>query len=96
MITHTESWYTIQASRQGADDWNETSDRTYDSLRGARQALATERHQGAWRGFEFRIVKKTLSEEPMPARHLQPAAGQCPECGHWGSDCTGAKTEAKK
>ncbi len=60
MITNTETWYVIQYSLAGADDWY--SGQSLDTESAAREYLK-ESPKGE---FEYRIAKKTLTEEVAP------------------------------
>lgn len=55
----TETWYAIQVTPHGADDWYASGDQTYDTVEAARLAMRATYIPG----YDFRIVKKTLAEE---------------------------------
>ena len=59
MTTNEDSDYTVQSSREGADDWYSSGSETYTTLEGARRAVRDTHVPG----FEFRIVKRTIIEE---------------------------------
>jgi len=83
-------WYELQVSRKGADDFNNTNI-TADTPRDARNKLRAQRKRPAQGGFDWRIVRKVLTEEVWPERHIKPLSGLCEECGYAGSDCRGSK-----
>jgi hypothetical protein len=83
-------WYELQVSRKDADDFDNTNI-TADTPKEARVKLRAQRKRPAQHMFDWRIVRKTLVEEVWPDRHVQPVAGLCPECLHYGGDCRGAK-----
>lgn len=56
------TWYALEVSRSGDDDWYANGDRTYDTLDAARRARA-EAQNAAVPGWDFRIVKKTETVE---------------------------------
>ena len=62
VVTHTETWYVLQYSRKGDDDWYDMSGDTYDTLTWARRKLRQEQMEQG-RNFDLRIVKKILTEE---------------------------------
>lgn len=60
-LAHRETWFEIEYSIIGADDWFATSS-TVDTIESARQKLV-EKVANSLGGFEYRIVLKTLTAE---------------------------------
>ena len=62
---HVETWYEIQYSVKGADDWFSLGGKSsYDSLNAARVDIERRRQERpAEQGYELRIVRKTLTED---------------------------------
>ena len=54
-----ETWYAIQVTAHGQDDWYASGDRTYDTVEAARRACDATFIPG----FDFRVVKRTMVEE---------------------------------
>jgi hypothetical protein len=64
-MTYQEVWYVVQVSSKGWDDWASESDKTYDTLDTIQVELARIRKGNLGEVFDFRLVKKTLTEEPV-------------------------------
>ena len=57
---HVETWYQIQYSIKGADDWYDQSSH-YDNAQTAWSAMVAKPIEG----FELRLVRKTLTEKVL-------------------------------
>ena len=62
--SHSETYFTVQFSPAGAEDWAEVSTDTYDTLAGARAVLARYRANGDY-AYAYRVVRKTIIEDPV-------------------------------
>lgn len=63
---NSQTWYVVECSRVGADDWYTTGLGDYDTYAETRKAVNQGKF-GNVEGFGYRIVKKTLTEEVVTA-----------------------------
>lgn len=61
-MSETETWYEIEVSHAGANDWLSTND-SADSKKSILEKLAG----CGQKGFDFRAVEKVLTTTPVPA-----------------------------
>ena len=59
-----ETWYEIQYSLKGADDWF-SSHHTADTPESARRRLAEVNAEPRSAEYDYRLVKATLTQEPF-------------------------------
>ena len=60
---HTEVWYELQWSVKGTDDWFTTASAA-DTRESAKSKLTEYKLNGS-PDLDYRIIKKTLTEEPL-------------------------------
>jgi hypothetical protein len=60
---HTETWYELEYLNCG--EWYSSSEQSMDTLESARKRLADRRELDNLTTFQWRLVKKTLTSEPL-------------------------------
>lgn len=84
-MSEQETWFAIEVSLIGENDWNAHSNTTYDSAAAARKAL--NKKGATWNPdrWEFRVVRKDLTTTVEPEKVRAPRTYKCFKCGERGN-----------